>query len=316
MKLTSKMAAILAGTLLLGACSNTSSNNILASVDPDTQISAADVYNELLKSSSGKSAVYQYIIREVIENNFPVTDAMETEADLTIENIQNSYTSYYGAQAETYLNQQLQQSGFSDIEDYRATMIYSFQLKEFLGKYIDENFDEVFEDYYNTKNPRYVSHILIKMTDPDNPTEEEKKKLDEVQALIDQGKDFAEIAKEYSDDTSASQGGALGICDADTNFVTEFKTVALKLKEGEISEATKSDYGYHFITVTSTDKETMKKDEQVLEERLPAYDSYMLYVALQDYDLTFADETIQEIFESQLAASLSARETSRNGGTN
>lgn len=315
MKNASKMAALIAASMILGACSsNASSDNVLATIDPDTQIVADDVYNDLLNSSSGKSAVYQYIIKEVIVSNFPATDAMETEADLTIEQIQNQFTTYYGSEAESQLNYALQQSGFNDLDDYRDTMIYSFQMKEFLGKYVDEHFDEVFEDYYNTKNPRYVSHVLIMMDDPDNPTDEEQKKLDEVQALINEGKDFADIAKEYSDDSSASSGGELGICDEDTNFVTEFKTAALSLKEGEISQPVKSDYGYHFIMVTSTDKETMKKDDQVLDERLLAYDSYTLYVALKEYNLTFADEKIQEIFQTQLEASLASREAARKDG--
>lgn len=313
MKFTSKIAAVLASALVLGACSGNNNGNVLASIDPETQIMAEDVYTELLKSNSGKSAVYQYIIKEIVEQNFPVTDAMETEAKLTVEQIKTSYTSMYGSQADAYLANTLQQYGFKDLDDYQETMIYSFQLKEFLGKYIEENFDKVFEDYYITKNPRYVSHVLIKMADPDNPTDEEKEKLNKVQTLINDGVDFAQIAKDYSDDSTASNGGELGICDADTNFVTEFKTVALSLKEGEISPATKSDYGYHFIMVTSTDKEIMKADEQVIEERLPAYDNYMIYLAAQSYELDFANETIQDIFNTQLQASLTARENSRKG---
>lgn len=223
MKFTSKMAALLASMMMLNACSSTSSNGVIASVNTDQEITASEVYTELVKSSSGKSTIFQYLIKEIVENNFPVTDAMKTEADLSVENIQTQYETYYGSQAETYLLNALQQSGFADIDDYRNTLIYSLQLKEFLGQYVQEHFDEVFEDYYSTKNPRYVSHVLIMMEDPDNPTEEEQEKLDEVQKLIDSGKDFAEIAKEYSDDSTASVGGELGICDEDTNFDSEFK---------------------------------------------------------------------------------------------
>lgn len=308
MKFTSKMAALLASMMMLNACSSTSSNGVIASVNTDQEITASEVYTELVKSSSGKSTIFQYLIKEIVENNFPVTDAMKTEADLSVENIQTQYETYYGSQAETYLLNALQQSGFADIDDYRNTLIYSLQLKEFLGQYVQEHFDEVFEDYYSTKNPRYVSHVLIMMEDPDNPTEEEQEKLDEVQKLIDSGKDFAEIAKEYSDDSTASVGGELGICDEDTNFDSEFKKVALALDEGEISEATKSDYGYHFIVVTSRDKEKMKNDTQVTEELLYSYDENMIYKALQSYELTFQDAEIEEIYNSQLQSVLKEEE--------
>ncbi len=312
MNIKSKMATLLACALMLGACaSNTSSDNTLASVDNDKKIIASDVYNDLMKSSSGKTAIYQYIIKEIVINNHPATDAMATEADLAIEQIQNQYTSYYGAQADVYLSNALSQSGFKSLDDYRETMIYSFQLEEFLNAYIENHFDEVFEDYYKTKTPRYVSHILVKMEDPDKPTEEEQKRLNEVQKLIDDGVDFAQIAKDYSDDGSANTGGQLGICDKDTSFVTSFKEVALKLKEGEISKATKSEYGYHFITVTSTNKEEMKKDPQVTDELLTSYDDYMLYVALQNYELTFENPDIEKIFTTELEKSLASREASR-----
>ncbi len=313
MKVTKKTVAVLfAGALLAGCAGNTQANNgIIAAVNGDHQVTAQNFYDDMMANTNAQASICDYIIEQLIRTNYPVTDAMETEVQLNVENIQNQYTTIYGAEAENYLNQALNQSGFASLEDYQEAMLYSFEMREFLQAYVDEHFEELFNDYYETKNPRYVSHVLIKMEDPDNPTEEEQAKLDEVQKLIDEKQDFAEIAKEHSDDTSASNGGALGICDEDTNFVTEFKEVALALKPGEISPATKSEYGYHFIMVTSTDKEEMKKDEQVTDDLLLSYDPYLLYVACGEYDLDIKDEKIKEIYENTLQERLEAREESR-----
>lgn len=312
MKSKSKLAVMIACMLMLSACQtdNTQNGQAIASLNGEA-ISATELYDDMLNSSTGKSAFYQEMIREVVTTNFPVTDAMKTEADITIENLESQYTSYYGSDADTYLQNALTQSGFEDLNDYRETMIYSFQLQEFLNHYIENHFDEVFQDYYDTQHPRYVSHILISMTDPDNPTEEEQAKVDEVQSRLDAGEDFATLAKEYSDDTTASSGGDLGICDESSSLVTEFLNACMALNEGEVSGQVKTDYGIHFIKVDSTDPERMKTDSQVLEERLPSYDTYMIHLAMQDYNVTITDETLKTIYDEQLQSYLDQRAASR-----
>lgn len=313
MKTSKKMAAILASMMMLSACGSQATNNSgnLATLDPDINIQADEAYETLINNNQGKSTVFQYIVEQLVKSKYAITDAMNTEADLTIENIQTSYKNYYGASGwEDALNSALIAAGFTGLEDYRSTLIYSFQLKECLTQYRDAHLDEVFEDYFTLKNPRYVSHILVMMTDPENPTEEEAAKLAEVTEKIQAGEDFAELAKQYSDDGSASQGGALGLVDVDTNFVTEFLKTALELEPGVISEPVKTQYGYHFILVTSQDKAELKADEDVLEALL-TYDDYMIYLALGDIDLTFDDETIETIFNDSLESSINARKAAR-----
>lgn len=308
MKFTSKLAAVLATACLLGGCQ--SSGNTIASLNSGYTVTADKAYEDLMKTSDGKSAVFNYIVEEIITANYPVTDAMTTDADLTIEQLQNSYTSYYGSSADTYLTSALQNSGFEDLDDYREAIIYSYQMQEFLTDYITTNQDTVFEDYYTSCSPRYVSHILVLMDDPENPTDEELEKVATIQAALDEGQDFAEVAKTYSDDSTASDGGALGLCDKNTSFVTEFLNKMLELEEGEVSEPTKTDYGYHFIKVTSTSKEDILADEDALLELIMSYDSYMVYKALRNYDITFNDETIQELYESTLDTYISYSEGS------
>lgn len=314
MKSKSKLALMLTCMLMLSACQsdNTQQGAAIATINGEN-ISATQLYDDLMNSSTGKSAFFQETIRKVVTTNFPITDAMKTEAKITIENLQDQYSSYYGSDAETNLNNALTQSGFEDLDDYKETLLYSFQLQEFLSQYIESHFDEVFQDYYDTQHPRYVSHILISMDDPDNPTEEEQAKVNEVQSRLDAGEDFAELAKEYSDDTTASVGGNLGICDKSTSFVTEFLDAAMSLKEGEISGQVKTDYGIHFIKVDSTDAEKMKTDYQVIEERLPSYDTYMIYLAMQDYNVTITDDTLKQIYDDQLQSYLDQRAASREG---
>ena len=84
------------------------------------------------------------------------------------------------------------------------------------------------------------------------PSEEEdrriRKKLEDMRARIVEGRlDFAAAASLYSQDPGSSgQGGALGMVPQGV-MVPEFDAVALSLKDGEISPAFRTTYGYHIM---------------------------------------------------------------------
>ena len=143
MKFTSKLAAVLALTCMLSGCASSGQN--IATLGEHT-ITADDAYESLMKTSNGKNAVFGYIVQEIITANYPETDAMTTDADLTIEQLENSYVSYYGADAETYLTQALKESGFEDMAAYRKAMAYVTKedvvqklFKEIAPNYADRN---------------------------------------------------------------------------------------------------------------------------------------------------------------------------------
>lgn len=74
---------------------------------------------------------------------------------------------------------------------------------------------------------------------------------------LDNGEDFAALAKELSTDTAtAEKGGDLGELNPD-QLVREFTVAAYKLKENEISDPVKTDYGYHIIQATKVTEKKM-----------------------------------------------------------
>jgi parvulin-like peptidyl-prolyl isomerase len=92
-----------------------------------------------------------------------------------------------------------------------------------------------------------ASHILI------NQFGSDEKNLAEANKIFDSlkaGKDFATLAKEYSQDPgSASKGGDLGYFGKGM-MVKEFEEASLKGKVGEIQKPIKTNFGYHIIKVT------------------------------------------------------------------
>lgn len=120
--------------------------------------------------------------------------------------------------------------------------------------------DEEAKSYYEKNKSEFfqvrASHILIKnIDDQGNAVSDEQKKKNKEQAeeILKQAKsgvDFAELAKKYSQDTSAENGGDLDFF-SKGQMVEPFEKAVFSIKVGEIyPEVVESDYGYHIIKKT------------------------------------------------------------------
>lgn len=113
-------------------------------------------------------------------------------------------------------------------------------------------------------------HILIKPNEL--ITEDDaRKRLSELRERILAGEDFERLARLYSVDYgSGSNGGDLGWMDPGTT-VKEYETVTDKLKQGELSQPTRSQFGWHLIEVTgrrSVDETQQNKRNKIYSQLL------------------------------------------------
>lgn len=94
-----------------------------------------------------------------------------------------------------------------------------------------------------------LEQILIRPTAPDSAWTAARQIADSLVVRIRSGADFAELAREYSDDPgSAANGGDLGWFRRG-NMVPEFENVAFRLPDGQVSFPVRTDYGWHLIRV-------------------------------------------------------------------
>ncbi len=108
----------------------------------------------------------------------------------------------------------------------------------------------------------HARHILIK-TSEIVPEAEARKRIMEIRQSIDNGADFAEQAKRYSQDGSAQQGGDLDWL-SPGQTVPEFEEAMNKLQPGQIG-AVQSQFGWHLIKVLerrNTDVSEQQKRQQ------------------------------------------------------
>src|SRR5687767_11628140 len=99
-------------------------------------------------------------------------------------------------------------------------------------------------------NPEMVraSHILFK-TGEGKDEAAQRKAAEGVLAKVKAGEDFAALAKKYSEDGSAPQGGDLDFFPHE-RMTKVFSDAAFAMKPGEVSAIVKSEFGFHIIKTT------------------------------------------------------------------
>ena len=103
-----------------------------------------------------------------------------------------------------------------------------------LKKFYDQNIDK-----FKAGEQIRASHILVK-------TEQQAK---DILTQLKGGAAFEELAKKNSVDSSSAKGGDLGWFGKGA-MVPVFERAALALKEGQVSDVVKSDFGFHIIKLT------------------------------------------------------------------
>lgn len=230
--------------------------NILKS-DFDKQVnqvkSALEANGQDFSTSEGKKNLQEMkkkVLESMIKDVLSLQQAKKENVTLKpnqLEEAESQLEAYHGGKdaLDNYLKQQgLDRKSF---EKLLQDQLIINNLKEKLTadvKVTDEDVKKYFDsnkDMFKLPSPEIrASHILVATED------EARKILDELKA----GKDFAELAKQYSTDkASKDKGGDLGYFGKGT-MDPEFEKVAFALKQGEVSQPVKTQFGYHIIKVT------------------------------------------------------------------
>lgn len=138
--------------------------------------------------------------------------------------------------------------------------------------------DTEVHDFY-TRNPDKFQvpevvrarHILIKL-DASRSDEEQRgrrKQIEDILAQARAGADFARLATEHSEDTSAAQGGDLGYFPRG-KMVKSFEDAAFGLQPGELSGVVETPFGLHIIKLEERHAPTILPEADA-RERITGY---------------------------------------------
>lgn len=224
---------------------------------PAEQLSG--VTKQILDGLITQKLLTQFIRENKIE---PSKADIETEVNKVREDIKAN-----PGLADKTLEQVLESHG-SSLDDLKRDITISLSLEKYLGKDLD---DKKLKAYFDQHKAAYdgtevkASHILVdtrKMTN-DAELNQAMEKIKKAKAEAAAGKDFAELAKQYSDCPSKEKGGDLGFFPRKGQMVEPFAAAAFALKVGQISEPVKTNFGYHIIKVTEIKQGTAVKFDDI-----------------------------------------------------
>ncbi|MDF1511214.1 peptidylprolyl isomerase [Robertmurraya sp. DFI.2.37] len=251
---------LLVGIVTLAACNNGGNSETVAETKAGN-ITKDELY-EAMKKSYGQNVLQQLVYEKILSDKYEVTDE-ELDAKF------NEVKEQLGANFEMALMQyNMTEESFKD----------SLKLDLLVEKAATADMevtDEEVQEYYDNYKPQIKArHILV----------EDEDTAKEVKAKLDDGGDFAELAKEYSQDPgSAEEGGELGWFGSGM-MVQPFEEAAYALEVNEISEPVKSDHGFHIIQVTEKEEKKPLEDmraEIEYEVKVSKIDNTMMTEALQ-----------------------------------
>jgi len=111
----------------------------------------------------------------------------------------------------------------------------------------------------------HVRHILIKLSEITSENEG-RQKLIGIKERLENGIKFEDMAKQYSEDPSANNGGDLGWINPGDTF-PEFEKTMKQLKANQISEPIKTPFGWHLIEVLERRSQDMSKESARTQAR-------------------------------------------------
>jgi peptidyl-prolyl cis-trans isomerase SurA len=171
------------------------------------------------------------------------------DSAITSEEIQEYLDLYINFKLKVHEARKL---GLDTTEAYKSE--YAKYLDQLSESYLkDDSIVEqlVHEAYDHMKTEIKASHILIRVDNPANPrdTLEAYRKIYQIYKMAGDGRDFNQLATEYSEDPSAATNrGNLGFFTA-LQMVYPFEQAAYSTPAGEISRPFKTRFGYHILKV-------------------------------------------------------------------
>lgn len=267
-KLITSLCLLLTITTIVTGCGKKAElddNKTAVSLD-GIKITATDYYNELKNSNISK--LVDMIDHQLFDKKYKSTDEEDKAVKEQISQLKENYKD----NEDMFLSAIQQYFGVNSEDELEEMLRLEYKRNEAVEDYIKDNLtDDEINDYYknNIIGDIKASHILITPDVDSDASEDEKAKAEKkakqqaekIIKKLENGEDFAELAKKYSDDkATAKDGGNLGYFntdDMDENFMDAVK----KLKNNEYTkEPVKTQYGYHIILKVDQKEKAKLKD--------------------------------------------------------
>jgi peptidyl-prolyl cis-trans isomerase SurA len=256
-------------------------NKILATVDGDPitvyqlkKFAATNLRARQLSGSMDQAALLDGLIsdklleKEVSDKGIVVRDE---DVDRYMETIKER-----NQLDDERLKEAIEKQGLT-VETYRAQLREEIQKAQLMNREIrgkvnvtPEEVQRYYEAHiseYSTPARLQVAHILFHLQ-PDAPADKVAAvtaKAEEVYGRLKKGADFAEMAKQYSEDPTGQNGGDLGWF-KQGELLDSLEKAAQKLKVGEVSEPIRTPVGLHIVKLEAREGESHQALDEVADK--------------------------------------------------
>ncbi|HWP85151.1 MAG TPA: peptidyl-prolyl cis-trans isomerase [Terriglobia bacterium] len=245
----------------------------------------------------------QHVLRDLIDHELLVQKAAElglnadTEVIKRLDEIrQNMNLPSMEALEEAVVQQGLVYEDFK--QNLRDSFLTQWVIQREVGSRVQVTPEEI-RTYYEQhqeelRQPAGVSLQQILISTEGKPAEELpalRRKAEEALAKAKAGEDFAQLARQYSDDASASQGGNAGFFE-DGSLSPEIERAIAPLQKGQISDLVETRYGFmifKLLSRTQAGVPPLAEAESRIHERLyleriqPAMREYLRQLRQESY---------------------------------
>lgn len=267
MKKLAIAVSLSASLLALGACSSSSDDSDVVVETNAGNITKEQFYNEM-KDRFGDSVLREMVTLEVLNDKYEVSDS---EIDERVKDMKDQL----GEQFDMFLMQQ----GIQDEEALKDVLKMGMLQEKAVTEDIEVTEEEIEEEYKKQTTEIDAQHILV----------EDEETATQIKTELDEGGDFAALAKEHStDEANKDKGGELGYF-ATGDMVPEFFEGAYNTDVGAISDPVQTNHGFHIIKVN--DKRDIE-DAESLEDMKESIKSQLLNAKI---DPAAAQEKIDSI---------------------
>ncbi len=226
--------------------------------------------------------VRKELLQRLIENKLIIAAAKQADMKVDDDAIDKSvdqkiqqFVDHFGSMDK--LKSELLRSGMT-LDDYKARMRSQLRDQQYMRLVVGKFIRPKIEVLENEVRDYYKEHLAEMPTDPDSLTiadilvtvqpslairTQVQGQVARIQAALKSGRDFAAVAKEFSQGPAANRGGRIGTVARGELFDPALDNAAFSLEVGQISEPVVSSRGVHLLRLDAIEKDGRRTLSQI-----------------------------------------------------
>ena len=231
------------------------------------------------------------LLRDMIDQDLMVQKAKDLDLNVeteVVKQLDEMRKKYNLASLEDF-EKEAEKQGIS-WEDFKDNLRRDLLMREVIGREVGSRIIVSHEDarkYFNEHKQEFASpegaHLAEILISPDKHTPQEvEQRTKEALAELKAGQRFLEVAKKYSDDPNASEGGDVGFFKTGT-LAPEIEEAIKKLDTGDTSDSVKTKHGPMIVKVLERRKAGIPNFDDVAQQVMNRIYDQKIQSSLRQY---------------------------------